>query len=105
MDFTVRRKPGSGASIEFQNPDSFTEFSVRAAADLAPAELDAALHRLAASYDGVHLFIAQTTIREAAGELGGQPEWNAGFARMVAIAKKHGWMDGSGNIRVHVQHL
>jgi predicted transcriptional regulator len=105
VNFTIRRGPGAGASIKLDHPDSFTEFSVLADPDLAPAELDAALDSLAESYDGTHVFIAQSTIRAAAGELGAKAGWNAALAQMVEFAQSHGWVDKSGNIRAHVQHL
>jgi flavin reductase (DIM6/NTAB) family NADH-FMN oxidoreductase RutF len=34
---------------------------------------------------------------------GGEPEWEAGFARMLAYAQQHGWVNEAGDIRVHLQ--
>jgi hypothetical protein len=52
---------------------------------------------------GSHAHVLPDTLRELAGELGLDPEWQRGFDGMVGYARAHGWVDPNGAIRAHVE--
>lgn len=90
--------------VALADPDDLGSFRVLARA--ADADHDA----LARALDGVgtvapdgHVFVAVDAVRRLAGERAVDPEWEAGFAKMLAYAESKGWMDDSGSaIRAHV---
>jgi len=50
-----------------------------------------------------HTFITPETLREFAGELGHDPEWNAQLEGVLAYAGSKGWLREDGAIRAHVE--
>lgn len=63
--------------------------------------LERAIARLGNREDAQHIRVAPSVLRFMSG-LGGEPEWEAGFAQMLAYARRQGWVDERGDIRVHL---
>jgi hypothetical protein len=92
-------------AVTLDQPDDLGSFKVLA---VAPGEDAAALAR---ALDGVgtlagdgHAFIAVEAVRRLAGDRAEDPEWAAGFDKMLAYAGSKGWMDPSGTaIQAHVE--
>jgi hypothetical protein len=70
--------------------------------DRGPAGI-AAVSALGERVDDEHVRIAPEVLVGLAGDLGADPGWTAGFTRMIAYATEHGWVDGEGRVRVHVE--
>ena len=85
-----------------EDPKDFNRFSVaidpclsqdRRLAVAPVADLDA---------EGMHAWVRPDAIR-ALSPLGGQPAWEAGFARMLSFAAQHDFLDEKGRIRAHIE--
>lgn len=63
--------------------------------------LERAIQRLGQREDAQHIRVAPSVLRFMSGR-GGEPEWEAGFAGMLAYAKQHGWVNEQGDIRLHL---
>lgn len=63
--------------------------------------LERAIQRLGSREDAQHIRVSPSVLRFLSG-LGGQPEWEAGFAHMMAYARQQGWIDERGDVRVHL---
>ena len=53
--------------------------------------------------DAGHGYVEPATFSRLAGPVAADPEWQAGFAKMVAYAADKGWTDGAGRIRAHAE--
>lgn len=54
--------------------------------------------------DPFHVFIQPHVIHSLAGEHGSAPGWQHNFDGMLSYAASHGWVNGDGAIRVHVEY-
>jgi flavin reductase (DIM6/NTAB) family NADH-FMN oxidoreductase RutF len=63
--------------------------------------LERAIQSLGRREDTQHIRVAPSVLRFLSGQ-GGQPEWEAGFANMLAYARQQGWIDEGGDVRVHL---
>ena len=63
--------------------------------------LERAIQRLGWREDAQHIRVAPSVLRFMSGH-GGDPQWEAGFARMLNYAQQHGWVNAQGDLRVHV---
>lgn len=53
--------------------------------------------------DGMnHVFVESRWLRETGRVLTKLPDWLARFDAMVCYAGEHGWLDGEGRIRAHI---
>jgi hypothetical protein len=52
-----------------------------------------------------HVWVTQDEVVALAGELAADPDWQAGFEKMVAFARSRGWIDAQGRIRAHVEWI
>lgn len=93
--------PASGEP-RLEAPDEFTRFSI--AVDPALADrLPVALARVADhAAEDAHAWVRPDAVR-ALSPLAGQAAWDAGFRAMMDVAAGHGWIDGNGRIRAHVE--
>lgn len=55
--------------------------------------------------DREHVYVAPEQIARLAGDRGGDADWRAGLATMIAFAKEHGFAGDDGSIRAHVEHV
>lgn len=51
-----------------------------------------------------HVWVDPGAVRDLAADAA-KPDWEAGFQAMIGFAARHGWVDGSGRIRAHVEML
>ncbi len=63
--------------------------------------LERAIQRLGSREGAQYIRVAPSVLRFMSGH-GGEPEWEAGFARMLVYAQQHGWINERGDIRVHL---
>ena len=94
--------PGPTAVPQLLEPDDFGAFKVVVAAGVSGEVLDAVVNRIGRPHDD-HVYVDPSSLRELAGERASDAEWVAGLAAMTGYASKHGWVDGSGWIRAHVE--
>ena len=65
--------------------------------------LEQSIQRLGSREDAQHIRVSPSVLRFLSG-LGGQAEWEAGFAHMLAYARQQDWIDERGDVRVHLVH-
>lgn len=80
------RVAGPAAAVSLAEPDDFTSFKV--VVETPP-----------------HVFIDPDQLLAMSGERSEDPEWRAGFERMLEYARGHGWVNGQGDIRAHVESV
>jgi len=65
--------------------------------------LEQSIQRLGSREDAQHIRVSPSVLRFLSG-LGGQAEWEAGFAHMLVYARQQDWIDERGDVRVHLVH-
>lgn len=94
----------SRADARLAEPEVFTAFHVVRPAGLAPDEFTEALaaHGIGEP-DGDDVLVRVAAVRAlAAGRVG--PDWEDGFAGMLAYAGRKGWLSADGSaVRAHVE--
>lgn len=89
-------------AIALRDPVDFHRLDVLV--DPQPQEqIEQAIARIGRREDADHIRLAAPVLRFLSG-LAGDPEWEAGFAGMLAYATKAGWVDHDGGIRAHLTH-
>ena len=63
--------------------------------------LERSIQRLGRREDDQHIRVSPSVLRFLSGQ-GGQSEWETGFANMLAYARRQGWIDEGGDVRVHL---
>lgn len=63
--------------------------------------LERAIRRLGSRQGTQHIWVSPSVLRFLSG-CAGDPEWEGGFARMIAYAQQHGWVNAHGELRVHM---
>jgi len=86
--------PAAGPAT-LEDADNFMAFKVVSAA--APASAFAPIGRI----DGDHVWV-DTAWLKAHGRPA-DPDWLAGFEKMLTFAKGAGWLDESGAVRAHIE--
>jgi hypothetical protein len=66
-------------------------------------EATTAIARLGRRADSEHVFIPVTTLVTLAGPASDQPGWRGGFDAMIGYARKRGWVDDEGAVRLHIE--
>jgi hypothetical protein len=95
----IRLMPGAVATLEA--PEDFKRFKLAAPQGLHGEGLSQALGH-AGRLEGEHAWISPDWLRRASG-LADDPEWRAGFGKMLEFAAKHGWVNERGEIRAHIE--
>jgi hypothetical protein len=87
------------------DPDDLGSFKVLARGRQGDTDgLAKALQGVGTLAEDGHAFIAVDAVRRLAGARAEDPEWRAGFDKMLAYAGSKGWMDASGSaIQAHVE--
>jgi hypothetical protein len=86
-------------TVALMDLDNFRAFQIEAT---GPTE---AIPEAIAPYgrwDGDHAWIRPDAVKQAAGSRATQVEWQAGFEAMTTFATEHGYVDGDGSLRAHV---
>ncbi len=97
----IIRITAAGETI-LRDPDDFRRFSIRFDPNARASEVaQAALARIARPDEGA-AWVSVAALRHLAPR-SGDPEWEAGLARMIAFAQSRGWVDGHGGIRAHIE--
>lgn len=92
----------NAGAVRLNEPEDFCRLDVLA--DPQSSEmLELSIQRLGKREDAQHIRVSPSVLRFLSG-LGGQPDWEDGFARMLAYARQQGWVDQRGEIRVHLVH-
>ncbi len=101
IDVDLRAAP---AAVRLLAPDDFGAFKVvvRGGASRPEYVGDAIEPVGRVSSDG-HVFVEVTALKGLAGDRAEQQGWLASLSRMVEFAAAHGWTDGAGAIRAHVE--
>lgn len=82
------------------DPSDFRRLDVLV--DPQPSDmLERAIARLGSREDAQHIRVSPSVLRFMSGQ-GGEPEWEVGFARMLAYAQQQGWVNERGDVRVHL---
>lgn len=89
---------GADGSVALEEAANLRRLSIRMA---GTAAADAALARLMRPDGADHAWIDPRQIRELAGSTA--PDWDDGFAAMLAYARGKGWTDGTGAVRAHIE--
>jgi hypothetical protein len=85
-------------------PNDFDRFSVAIDPSLSKDRRLAVAPIADLDGEGMHAWVRPDAIR-ALSLLGGQPTWEAGFARMMRFAAQHDFLDEKGHIRAHIETL
>ncbi|MBV1797744.1 hypothetical protein [Siccirubricoccus sp. G192] len=88
-------------ALRLEAPEDLKRFKLLVEGDIAGEALARALGE-AGRLEGEHAWIAPDWLRRASG-LAADPEWQAGFAKMVEFAAKQGWVNEAGAIRAHIE--
>lgn len=89
-------------AITLRDPVDFRRLDVLV--DPQPQDrLEQAIARIGRREDAEHIRLAAPVLRFLSGQAG-DPDWEAGFAAMLAYAAKAGWVDNDGGIRAHLTH-
>ena len=86
-------------------PEDLGRFSIAMDERLRPAAR-AALAPVAVpvSSEATHAWVRPDAVR-ALSPLAGEPEWESGFAKMIAYAASHGWLGDDGGLRAHIDYV
>jgi hypothetical protein len=92
-------------SATLADPDDLGSFKVLARGrEGDTAGLAAALQGVGTLAGDGHAFVGVDAVRRLAGDRAQDPEWAAGFEKMLAYAGSKGWMDDAGTaIQAHVE--
>jgi hypothetical protein len=94
---------GDTCSTRLEEPTVFNDFKVVISAP-AGAAASASLSDLGRLEPPGHVYIDRAVIEELAGpSLSEDPTWRAGLSAMIDYAAQHGWIDGDGRIRAHIE--
>jgi hypothetical protein len=91
----------TGASTDLEAPEDLKRFKLVVEEGLAGPALAFALGD-AGRLEGEHVWVSPDWLYANSG-LTDDPEWVAGFTRMVEFAAKHGWVNETGGIRAHIE--
>lgn len=87
-------------AIRLREPEDFRRLEVLA--DPQPADmLERAIARLGHREGAQHIRVSPSVLRFLSG-LGGQTDWEHGFADMLTYAQQQGWVNAAGDVRVHL---
>jgi len=90
----------NAGAVRLSDPSDFRRLDVLV--DPQSSEmLERSIQQLGRREDDQHIRVSPSVLRFLS-RLGGQAEWEAGFARMLACARQHGWIDAQGDVRVHL---
>lgn len=90
----------NAGAVRLNDPADFRRLDVLV--DPQPEDmLERAIQGLGRREDADHIRVSPSVLRFMSG-MGGQAEWEEGFARMLAYAQQHGWVDALGDVRVHL---
>jgi flavin reductase (DIM6/NTAB) family NADH-FMN oxidoreductase RutF len=90
----------NAGAVRLSDPSDFCRLDVLV--DPQTSEmLERSIQQLGRREDDQHIRVSPSVLRFLSG-LGGQADWEAGFARMLAYAQQHGWIDDLGDVRVHM---
>lgn len=90
----------NAGAVRLSDPWDFCRLDVLV--EPQPADmLERAIQRLGSREDAQHIRVASSVLRFLSG-LGGDAQWESGFARMLDHARLHGWLSEQGDIRVHL---
>lgn len=92
---------GDGKPV-LREPADFKGFKVVVSGGRDRAAIADALEGVATWADEGHVAVERDAVRALAGEHARDPEWERGFAAMVAYAESKGWTVGDA-IRAHVE--
>jgi hypothetical protein len=53
--------------------------------------------------DASHVALAETALKDLAGEVAADQDWLTGFAGMIAYARSKGWVTEAGEIVGHIE--
>lgn len=62
-----------------------------------------AAHSELRQVDPEHVAVAETVLKNLAGDLATDEEWLTGFARMINYARSRGWVTEAGEIVGHIE--
>jgi hypothetical protein len=98
IDVDLRTRP---AAVRLAEPDDFRAFKIVARGP--EAELEPAVEAFGRMTGDGYVFVDIAALRRLAGERGRDGAWLGSLDAMVEYARAHGWTDGAGAIRGHVQ--
>jgi hypothetical protein len=85
--------------VSLDDPENFGAFSIAATGTReAFGKAVAGIGR----YDGDHVFVRPDALRALAGALAQDDTWSSKLDGMMNYAEQHGWVDGDGAIRAHI---
>ncbi len=93
----MRLRVAADGAVTLEEPAAFDRFAVLATPGAPPAALEGI-----ARLEGGHAWVSPAALRRLA-PAAGTPDWDAGFARMLAYAGRQGWLDAAGAVRAHVE--
>ena len=93
-------------SIEIDEPQNFTAFSLRIEGRFDDPAIEAELlGRIAVRHDREHAWISEQALRDWP-TLTSEAWWQDGLTKMIAAVQKFGWIDNdSHSIRAHIERL
>lgn len=92
----------TGCTPRLESALDFKRFSLLL--DLLPGQdLHIALAPVGEADGDNHAWVRPDALR-ALSPHAGQSDWEKGFASMLRFAAQHGWTDGQGRVRAHIEH-
>ena len=100
----IIRDAGDGLLLD--DGDNFGELKLRLSQSPAVAVHDLPDHvKHLGVWDGPgHVYVHADTLRKLAGPRAESVQWEKNFIGMVEYARKAGWVDGAGRVRVHADY-
>ncbi|MFI0473601.1 flavin reductase family protein [Halomonas sp. HMF6819] len=87
-------------AVTLLEPNNFRQLDVLI--DPQPEEqLHQAVARIGTWGEDDHIWLSPSVMRFMS-DHGGEPAWEAGFAKMLAYADEHDWVNAEGNVRAHL---
>ena len=93
-------------SIEIDEPQNFTAFSLRIEGRFDDPAVEAELFgRIATRHDREHAWISEQALRDWP-QLKSEAWWQDGLTKMIAAVQKFGWIDNANHsIRAHIERV
>lgn len=89
------------SAVRLVEPMIFTSLGVRAFCVEGDPKFVAAVAGIGKLVDG-HVEVRESALRELAGSLADDAEWQGSLRAMLAFAASRGWVRGNGEVQAHI---
>lgn len=94
---------GEQAPAVLEDADNFREFCVVVPGEMEQIQVSEALREVGRLHENEHVSVRVESLKQLAGERATDADWLTSLDAMIDYAASHGWTDGDGNVRAHVE--